>query len=202
MNWCSCLRSSRGGTPITRRPPCSAGGRGVLDRFGRHGGSGATGGKACPARYGAAQLDLHPNIRLFPPAIPENRSSTAETRAVLPTQVPPYRCPVQPQPCGDACGGPHSTARSVVGGDRGPAASVAAGASMPASAEYLATLRRLNIPAVLSGAGPAVIALTNGTDLPAQALEFGAAKGFAVTEMSVGHGVRWSPGIAGHAASG
>jgi homoserine kinase len=68
--------------------------------------------------------------------------------------------------------------------------------SMPASAEYLAALRRLRIPAVLSGAGPAVIALTNGTDLPEQALEFGAAKGFAITEMSVGHGVRWSPGIA------
>ncbi len=158
------------------------------------------GGKACPARYGAAQLDLHPDIRLFP-AIPENRSSTAETRAVLPTQVPHT----------DARFNLSRAAMLVVALTQRPDLLLEAtedrlhqpqrAPSMPASAEYLAALRRLNIPAVLSGAGPAVIALTNGTDLPEQALEFGAAKGFAVTEMSVGHGVRWSPGIAGNAAS-
>lgn len=158
------------------------------------------GGKACPARYGAAQLDLHPDIRLFP-AIPENRSSTAETRAVLPTQVPHT----------DARFNLSRAAMLVVALTQRPDLLLEAtedrlhqpqrAPSMPASAEYLAALRRLNIPAVLSGAGPAVIALTNGTDLPEQALEFGAAKGFAVTEMSVGHGVRWSPGIAVNAAS-
>lgn len=64
--------------------------------------------------------------------------------------------------------------------------------AMPGSAEFLAVLRRSGIAAVLSGAGPAVIALTNGSDLPAQVLEYGAANGFAVTEMSAGDGVRWN----------
>jgi homoserine kinase len=66
--------------------------------------------------------------------------------------------------------------------------------AMPASAEYLATLRRCGVAAVLSGAGPAVIALTDGSDLPAEALECGAANGFAITEMSAGEGVRWTSG--------
>ena len=37
-------------------------------------------------RYAAAPLRLHPDIHLFP-AIPEERSSTAETRVLLPDQV-------------------------------------------------------------------------------------------------------------------
>ena len=45
------------------------------------------GADAGPTRYGAVQLDLHPDIRFFP-AIPEIRSSTAETRVLLPEQVP------------------------------------------------------------------------------------------------------------------
>ena len=47
---------------------------------------------------------------------------------------------------------------------------------------------------MLSGAGPAVIALTDGRDLPAEALDYGAANGFTVSEMSAGDGVRWSSG--------
>jgi homoserine kinase len=63
--------------------------------------------------------------------------------------------------------------------------------AMPASAQFLRVLRACGIPAVLSGAGPAVLALTNGTDLPAEARDFGTANGFAVAEMSVGAPVRW-----------
>src|SRR4029078_12117455 len=37
-------------------------------------------------RYAAAPLRLHPDIHLFP-AIPEERSSTAETRVLLPNAV-------------------------------------------------------------------------------------------------------------------
>ena len=47
---------------------------------------------------------------------------------------------------------------------------------------------------MLSGAGPAVIALTDGRDLPEEALAHGAANGFTVTEMTAGDGVRWSSG--------
>lgn len=148
---------------------------------------------AHPDRYGAAQLDLHPDIRFFP-AIPQNRSSTAETRVLLPEQVPHA----------DARFNLSRAAMLVVALTTRPDLLLTAtedrlhqpqrAPAMPASAEYLAALRRLDIPAVLSGAGPAVIALTNGVDLPAEALEIGAANGFAVTEMSVGEGVRWSTG--------
>jgi homoserine kinase len=63
--------------------------------------------------------------------------------------------------------------------------------AMPASAHFLRVLRACDIPAVLSGAGPAVLALTGGTDLPAEARDFGTANGFVITEMAVGAPVRW-----------
>jgi len=66
---------------------------------------------------------------------------------------------------------------------------------MPASSEYLTILRRCGLAAVLSGAGPAVIAMTTATELPAEALDYGAANGFTVSEMSVGDGVRWTAGV-------
>jgi homoserine kinase len=47
---------------------------------------------------------------------------------------------------------------------------------------------------VLSGAGPAVLALTNDAELPAEALDFGTAHGFAIGEMAVGRGVQWGVG--------
>jgi homoserine kinase len=68
-------------------------------------------------------------------------------------------------------------------------------AAMPASAEYLAILRRCGVAAVLSGAGPAVLALSAGSELPAEAVEFGTAHGFVVREMPIGDGVRWAAGV-------
>ena len=70
------------------------------------------------------------------------------------------------------------------------------GPAMPASAEYLHVLRRCGIAAVLSGAGPAVLALSTESDLPAEVIDFGIANGFTVSRMSVGDGVRWSSGVA------
>lgn len=143
-----------------------------------------------PARYDAAHLQLHPDIRLFP-AIPETRSSTAATRGLLPEQVS-HR---------DARFNLARSAMLVVALTQRPDLLVEAtgdrlhqaqrAPAMPASAEYLTMLRRCGIAAVLSGAGPAVIALTDGADLPAEVLEYGAANGFTVTEMSAGDGVRW-----------
>ena len=69
-------------------------------------------------------------------------------------------------------------------------------AAMPLSAEYLRVLRRCGIAAVLSGAGPAVIALSTSPGLPAAALEYGAANGFTVSKMTIGDGVRWTSGVA------
>lgn len=142
--------------------------------------------------YFAAPLRLHPDIRLFP-GIPEVRSCTAETRVLLPAEVS------------------HQSARFnvsraallVLALTERPDLLLAAtedllhqpqrAAAMPASDDYLKLLRRHGVAAVLSGAGPSVLAFTNGTDLPAAALQFADEHGFAVREVQVGEPVRWSP---------
>ena len=146
-------------------------------------------------RYAAARLRLHPGIHLFP-AIPEQRSSTAETRVLLPQQVSHA----------DARFNISRVALLVVALTERPDLLLPAtedmlhqpqrAAAMPASLEYLRVLRRCGVAAVLSGAGPTVIALSLQPELPMEALEYGAANGFAVREMSVGDGVRWETGVA------
>ena len=145
-------------------------------------------------RYAAAPLRLHPDIHLFP-AIPEHRSSTAETRVLLPEAVSHA----------DARFNVSRAALLVVALTERPDLLMEAtedvlhqpqrAAAMPASAEYLRILRRCGIAAVLSGAGPAVIALSSQPELPAEALEYGAANGFTVSEMRIGDGVRWTSGV-------
>lgn len=151
--------------------------------------TGATG-----PRYAAAPLQIHPDIHLFS-AIPEQRSLTAETRVLLPRSVSH----------GDARFNVSRAALLVVALTERPDLLMAAtedvlhqphrAIAMRASAEYLQTLRRCGIAAVLSGAGPAVLSLSTQQELPAEALEFGAANGFTVSEMSVGDGVRWTSGV-------
>ena len=148
-----------------------------------------------PPRFAAVPLRLHPDISLFP-AIPEVQSSTAETRVLLPTQVSHQ----------DARFNLSRAALLVVALTERPDLLMAAtedvlhqpqrGPAMPASAEYLHVLRRCGIAAVLSGAGPAVLALSTESDLPAEVIDFGIANGFTVSRMSVGDGVRWSSGVA------
>jgi homoserine kinase len=145
-------------------------------------------------RYAAAPLRLHPEIHLFP-AIPEQRSLTAETRVLLPRSVSHA----------DARFNVSRAALLVVALTERPDLLMEAtedtlhqphrAVAMRASAEYLNLLRRCEVAAVLSGAGPAVIALSEQPELPAEALEFGAANGFTVSEMSVGNGVRWTSGV-------
>lgn len=144
--------------------------------------------------YFAAPLRLHRDIRLFP-AIPEVRSSTAETRVLLPAQVS------------------HEAARFnvsraallVLALTERPDLLMAAtedqlhqpqrGPAMPDSACYLQLLRRHGVAAVLSGAGPSVLALTAGADLPDEARGFATEHGFATAEIGVGHPVRWSADV-------
>ncbi len=144
--------------------------------------------------YSAVPLRLHPDIRIFS-AIPEERSLTAATRVLLPGHVS------------------HEAARFnvsrvallVVALTERPDLLLAAtedvlhqpqrATAMPTSSEYLQLLRRYGVAAALSGAGPAVIALTTQPELPAEILEFGAANGFAVREMTVGEGVRWTSDV-------
>jgi homoserine kinase len=146
-------------------------------------------------RFGAAQLRVHPDIHLFP-AIPEQKSLTAETRVLLPDGVSHA----------DARFNVSRAALLVVALTERPDLLMEAtedvlhqpqrAVAMPASAEYLRLLRRCGIAAVLSGAGPAIIALTPRPELPPEVLEHGAANGFTVSEMSVGEGVRWTSGVA------
>jgi len=152
--------------------------------------AGASGGEPS---YSAVPVRLHPDIRLFP-AVPQQRSSTAETRVLLPEQVSHV----------DARFNLSRAALLVVALSERPDLLMPAtedvlhqpqrAAAMPASAEYLAILRRCGMAAVLSGAGPSVLGLSAQSGLPAEALEYGTAHGFTVTEMSVGAGVRWTAG--------
>ncbi|MDH6197440.1 homoserine kinase [Mycobacterium frederiksbergense] len=146
-------------------------------------------------RYRAAPVRVHPDIRLFP-AVPQQRSSTAETRAVLPEQVSHV----------DARFNLSRAALLVVALSERPDLLMTAtqdvlhqpqrAAAMPASAEYLQLLRRCGVAAVLSGAGPTVLGLSSQVGLPEQAVEYGATNGFTVSEMVVGAGVRWTSGVA------
>jgi homoserine kinase len=148
-----------------------------------------------PPRFSAVRLRLHPDIHLFS-AIPAERSSTAETRVLLPSQVSHA----------DARFNVSRAALLVVALTERPDLLMTAtedvlhqpqrAVAMPASAEYLRLLRRYNVAAVLSGAGPAVVAMSTASELPAEVLEHGAANGFAVREMTAGDGVRWSSGVA------
>ena len=142
-------------------------------------------------RYSAVPLRVHPDITIFS-AIPEERSLTAATRVLLPGDVSHE----------DARFNVSRAALLVVALTQRPDLLLAAtedvlhqphrATAMPTSAEYLHILRRCGIAAALSGAGPAIIALTTRPELPASALEFGAANGFTVREMSVGEGARWA----------
>ena len=146
-------------------------------------------------RYSAVPVRLHPDIHLFPGS-PEERSSTAETRVLLPELVSHT----------DARFNLSRAALLVVALTQRPDLLMEAtedvlhqpqrAAAMPRSAEYLQILRRCGVPAVLSGAGPAVIAISTQSELPAEAVEFGTANGFTVHEMAVGEGVRWTSGVA------
>lgn len=144
--------------------------------------------------YSAVSLRLHPDVRIFS-AIPEERSLTAATRVLLPGHVSHE----------DARFNVSRAALLVVALTERPDLLLAAtedvlhqpqrATAMPRSAEYLQLLRRYGVAAALSGAGPAVIALTTRPELPAEALEFGAANSFCVREMSVGEGVRWTSDV-------
>ncbi len=150
--------------------------------------------KTDPPGYSAVPLRLHSDIHLFT-AIPAQHSATEETRMLLPAQVSHF----------DARFNVSRAALLVVALTQRPELLLAAtgdvlhqpqrAAAQPASADYLRLMRDLGVPAALSGAGPALIAMTTASRLPAEVLEYGAANGFAVAEMAAGDGVRWNSGV-------
>lgn len=144
--------------------------------------------------YSAAPLRVHPDIRVFS-AIPEERSLTAATRVLLPGKVSHE----------EARFNVSRAALMVVALTQRPDLLLVAtedllhqpqrASAMPASAEYMHELRRWGYAAALSGAGPALVILTTGADLTAEAVELGEAKGFDVREMTVATGVEWTSGV-------
>ena len=147
-----------------------------------------------PPGYGAVPLRLHPDIHLYT-AVPEQHSSTAETRMLLPELVS-HRA---------ARFNLSRSALLVVALTQRPDLLLAAtedqlhqpqrAPAQPASAEYLRLMRRFGVAAALSGAGPAVLALSATPRLPGAVLQYGAEHGFTVAEMAVGEGVRWNSGV-------
>nr|WP_090276810.1 homoserine kinase [Mycolicibacterium komanii] len=154
-----------------------------------------TEGEESAPRFEAAPIRVHPDIRLFA-AVPDERSSTAETRVLLPEKVSHA----------DARFNLSRAALMVVALTTRPDLLMPAtedvlhqpqrASAMPGSAEYLQVLRRCGVAAVLSGAGPSVLALSTSAELPTEALEFGIANGFTVKDMTVGEGVTWTSGAA------
>ncbi len=112
-------------------------------------------------RYRAERLEVHPELHPVV-LVPETESSTAHTRGMLPAQVPHA----------DAAFNAGRSALAVVALTRRPELLLAAtedrlhqaqrAPAMPETAALVARLRAAGVAAVVSGAGPSVLALTVG----------------------------------------
>jgi homoserine kinase len=116
-------------------------------------------------RFDAVRLDAHPGI--VPVAlVPDVESSTATTRGLLPDRIP----------LADAAFTGSRTALAVLAFTRRPELLFPATAdrlhqeyrrpAYPESAALVDALRSARVPAVISGAGPTVLALTAAGTLP------------------------------------
>lgn len=153
----------------------------------REGGRPGPGSSGATPVYAATRLDVHPDIRIVA-AIPQEQSSTAQTRVLLPESVTHV----------DARFNISRVALLTVALTARPDLLMTAtedrlhqpqrASAMPASAEVLRYLRNQGVAAVLSGAGPAVLALTTG-DLPDSAVKYAEDQGFSLVAMSVSAGV-------------
>ncbi len=160
--------------------------RAGLSSAGEDGRPGPRSSGATPV-YAATRLDVHPDIRIVA-AIPQEQSSTAQTRVLLPESVTHV----------DARFNISRVALLTVALTARPDLLMTAtedrlhqpqrASAMPASAEVLRYLRNQGVAAVLSGAGPAVLALTTG-DLPDSAVKYAEDQGFSLVAMSVSVGV-------------
>lgn len=112
-------------------------------------------------RYRAERLEVHPELHPVV-LVPETESSTAHTRGMLPAQVPHA----------DAAFNAGRSALTVLALTRRPELLLAAtedrlhqaqrAPAMPETAALVARLRAAGVAAVVSGAGPSVLALTVG----------------------------------------
>ncbi|WP_175041389.1 homoserine kinase [Nocardia terpenica] len=138
--------------------------------------------------YRAVRLDPHPAIHATV-VVPEERSSTAHTRGLLPEMVPH----------GDAAFNASRAALAVVALTQRPDLLLPAtadrlhqgyrSAALPLTTAWIARLREAGIAAMVSGAGPTVLALHTG-EFPVELRELAAADGLRVIEPTISEGVR------------
>ncbi|WP_336088110.1 homoserine kinase [Nocardia sp. SSK8] len=137
--------------------------------------------------YRAVRLD--PAAALRPVVlIPQERSSTAHTRGLLPELVPH----------GDAAFNVSRAALAVVALTERPDLLMAAttdrlhqtqrAPALPLTTAWIERLRAAGIPATVSGAGPTILALTTA-DFPAELREQAEADGLRVVEPGIADGV-------------
>ena len=137
-------------------------------------------------RYNATRLDVHSDIRAFV-LVPETRSSTSQTRGLLPMHVTHS----------DAVFNVSRAALAVVALTQRPELLMAAtedrlhqqqrASAIPMTSRWVAELRAAGIPAMVSGAGPAVLALTLDEIPPALARRAGD-EGMVVAELGISEG--------------
>lgn len=138
-------------------------------------------------RYSAVRLPVHPDIHVVA-LVPAERSSTSHTRGLLPELVP-HR---------DAAFNVSRGALAVVALTQRPDLLIPAtedllhqgqrSSALPSATKWITALRGRGIAAVLSGAGPTVLALCTEpfpADLKEQAID----EGIRVLELSVADGV-------------
>ncbi|MEU0505523.1 homoserine kinase [Nocardia sp. NPDC004278] len=138
--------------------------------------------------YRAVRLDPHPALRPVV-LIPEERSSTAHTRGLLPEVVPH----------GDAAFNVSRAALAVIALTQRPDLLLPATAdrlhqtqrapALPLTTTWIARLRAAGIAATVSGAGPTVLALGT-SEFPAELRELAAIDGLRVVEPGLAEGVR------------
>ncbi|MCW4355170.1 homoserine kinase [Hoyosella sp. YIM 151337] len=145
-------------------------------------------GCSAECSYYATRLEVHPDIRAIA-LVPETRSSTSQTRGLLPTHVT-HR---------DAVFNVSRAALAVVALTERPELLLAAtedrlhqaqrAPAIPLTARWVSILRGAGIAATVSGAGPAVLALTV-RDIPAALTRRAESEGLSVHELSVADGAR------------
>ncbi|MBB3036156.1 homoserine kinase [Hoyosella altamirensis] len=145
-------------------------------------------GCSAECSYFATRLEVHPDIRAVV-LVPETRSSTSQTRGILPTHVT-HR---------DAVFNVSRAALAVVALTTRPELLLAAtedrlhqaqrAPAIPLTARWVSLLRGAGIPATVSGAGPAVLALTV-RDIPAALVRRADAEGLSVHELTIADGAR------------
>ncbi|MGW6378323.1 homoserine kinase [Rhodococcus sp. NPDC055112] len=147
-----------------------------------------TGVEDSPHTYAAVRLDVHPDIRVVA-LVPSERSSTAQTRGLLPELVPHA----------DAAFNVSRGALAVVALTSRPDLLMAAtedrlhqrqrASALPLTTRWIETLRQEGIAATVSGAGPTVLALSTRA-FPDELRAKADADGLRVLELAVADGVQ------------